>query len=93
MDSTCPARLLVGAARRLEPLDAGLARETYLQALGAALWAGEWLRREKRRSEARQQLRRAYEMLTSMGIEAFADRARRELQATGKRSANVTSPR
>jgi DNA-binding CsgD family transcriptional regulator len=45
---------------------------------------GEWLRREKRRSEARQQLRRAYEMLTAMGIEAFADRARRELQATGE---------
>ena len=35
------ARLLIGAARRLEPLDVGLARETYLQALGAALWAGE----------------------------------------------------
>ena len=34
-------RLLIGAARRLEPLDVGLARETYLQALGAALWAGE----------------------------------------------------
>ena len=45
---------------------------------------GEWLRREKRRSEARQQLRRAYEMLTAMGIEAFADRGRRELQATGE---------
>jgi DNA-binding CsgD family transcriptional regulator len=45
---------------------------------------GEWLRREKRRSEARQQLRRAYEMLTAMGVEAFAERARRELQATGE---------
>ena len=45
---------------------------------------GEWLRREKRRAEARQQLRRAYEMLTAMGIEGFAERARRELQATGE---------
>jgi DNA-binding CsgD family transcriptional regulator len=45
---------------------------------------GEWLRREKRRTEARQQLRRAYEMLTAMGIEGFAERARRELQATGE---------
>jgi DNA-binding CsgD family transcriptional regulator len=44
---------------------------------------GEWLRREKRRTEARQQLRRAYEMLAAMGVEAFAERARRELQATG----------
>ena len=45
---------------------------------------GEWLRREKQRSEAREHLRRAYEMLTAMGIEAFAERARRELQATGE---------
>ena len=45
---------------------------------------GEWLRREKRRTEARQQLRRAYEMLAAMGIEGFAERARRELQATGE---------
>jgi DNA-binding CsgD family transcriptional regulator len=54
---------------------------------------GEWLRREKRRSEARQQLRRAYEMLTAMGIDAFADRARRELQATGEtvRKRDVTT--
>ena len=35
------ARLLLGAARRLEPLNADLARETYLDALGAALWAGD----------------------------------------------------
>ena len=45
---------------------------------------GEWLRREKRRTEARQQLRRAYEMLAAMGVEGFAERARRELQATGE---------
>jgi DNA-binding CsgD family transcriptional regulator len=45
---------------------------------------GEWLRREKQRSQAREHLRRAHEMLTAMGIEAFAERARRELQATGE---------
>jgi hypothetical protein len=45
---------------------------------------GEWLRREKRRTDARQQLRRAYEMLAAMSIGAFAERARRELQATGE---------
>jgi DNA-binding CsgD family transcriptional regulator len=44
---------------------------------------GEWLRRERRRIDAREQLRIAYEMLSNMGIEAFADRARRELMATG----------
>ena len=45
---------------------------------------GEWLRRERRRAEAREHLRTAYEMLAAMGIGAFAERARRELQATGE---------
>jgi DNA-binding CsgD family transcriptional regulator len=45
---------------------------------------GEWLRRENRRVDARQQLRTAHEMLVAMGIEAFAQRARRELLATGE---------
>jgi DNA-binding CsgD family transcriptional regulator len=44
---------------------------------------GEWLRRERRRIDAREQLRTAYEMLRTMGIDAFAERARRELSATG----------
>ncbi|MEQ4722522.1 AAA family ATPase [Nonomuraea sp. B19D2] len=45
---------------------------------------GEWLRRENRRADAREQLGIAYEMLSQMGAEAFAERARRELQATGE---------
>jgi DNA-binding CsgD family transcriptional regulator len=59
----------------------------------AYLLHGEWLRHAARRSEARQQLRTAHDMLVAIGMEAFAERARRELIATGenvrKRSATT----
>jgi DNA-binding CsgD family transcriptional regulator len=45
---------------------------------------GEWLRRQRRRIDARQHLRTAHDMLDAMGIKAFAERARRELLATGE---------
>jgi DNA-binding CsgD family transcriptional regulator len=51
----------------------------------AHLLYGEWLRRAGRRVDARNQLRAAYEQFTAIGMEAFAERARRELNATGER--------
>jgi DNA-binding CsgD family transcriptional regulator len=51
----------------------------------ARLVYGEWLRRENRRVEARDQLRSAFDAFASVGAEAFAERARRELQATGEK--------
>ncbi|MEU4192346.1 AAA family ATPase [Kribbella sp. NPDC026611] len=53
------------------------------RARGALLY-GEWLRREGRRQDAREQLRTAHEQLSAIGCEAFAERARHELLATGE---------
>src|SRR5262249_11360415 len=50
----------------------------------AHLLFGEWLRRDPRRGEARKELRTAPGMLEAMGMDGFAERARRELQAPGE---------
>ena len=55
-----------------------------IDAARARLLYGEWLRREGRRADARGELRAAYEVFSQAGAEAFAERARRELLATGE---------
>jgi DNA-binding CsgD family transcriptional regulator len=53
---------------------------------------GEWLRRERRRLEARDHLRTAHRMLEAIGMESFAERARRELLATGETARRRSAP-
>lgn len=85
------------AARSQAQLDGPRTEELYREALDrlgrtdlrvesarARLLYGEWLRRAGRRVDARAQLRSAYDAFTAMGMEAFADRARHELGATGE---------
>ncbi|MGP4102142.1 helix-turn-helix transcriptional regulator [Nonomuraea sp. KM90] len=85
------ARALVseeGAAesRYLEAIDR-LGRTRLRPDLARAhLLYGEWLRRERRRVEARQHLRTAHRLFTTMGMAGFAERAERELRATGESS-------
>jgi DNA-binding CsgD family transcriptional regulator len=90
MEARCRALMSEGAtAERLyresierlgrSPLRPELARSHLLY--------GEWLRREGRRADARQHLHAAYDQLTSIGMEAFAERARKELLATGEQVA------
>ena len=68
-----------------------LGRSGAVPELGRAyLLYGEWLRRERRRRDAREVLRRALEIFASVGAAAFAERARTELRATGERARRRT---
>jgi DNA-binding CsgD family transcriptional regulator len=56
----------------------------------AHLLFGEWLRRQRRRLDARTQLRTAHDLFSDFGMEAFAERARVELEATGQHARRRT---
>jgi DNA-binding CsgD family transcriptional regulator len=62
-----------------------------VQLARAHLLYGEWLRRENRRIDARASLRLAHEHFTAIGMDAFAERARRELMATGEKVRSPTA--
>jgi DNA-binding CsgD family transcriptional regulator len=94
----CGTDWVLGAAARSRALvsDGAAAENLYREAIGrfgrtrlrvdlarAHLLYGEWLRRQRRRRDARDQLGRAYEIFDSVGAAAFAERARIELRAAG----------
>ena len=73
--------------RRSSCVEIGVSRTRLRPDLARAhLLYGEWLRREGRRVDAREQLRAAHDMFTAIGTEAFADRTSRELVATGEKA-------
>jgi DNA-binding CsgD family transcriptional regulator len=83
------SRALLSSTRDAEPLYREAVERLdrsrgVIHATRARLLYGEWLRREKRRVDAREQLRVAYERFSLIGAKAFAERARGELLATGE---------
>lgn len=85
------SRALLGAGRAaedcyVEAIERLGRTRILVQAARAHLLYGEWLRRQNRRTDARVQLRTAHEMFSRFGAQAFADRSRRELQATGEKT-------
>jgi DNA-binding CsgD family transcriptional regulator len=107
----CQTDWVLGAEARSRALvsDGAAAENLYREAIGrfgrtrlrvdlarAHLVYGEWLRRQRRRRDARDQLGRAYEIFDSIGAAAFAERARIELRASGgqahERSAETRDP-
>jgi DNA-binding CsgD family transcriptional regulator/tetratricopeptide (TPR) repeat protein len=86
IEARCRALLSAGAAAEelyREAIDRLSRTRLRPQLARAHLLYGEWLRREGRRLDAREQLRTAYDLLAAIGMEAFAERARRGLVATG----------
>jgi DNA-binding CsgD family transcriptional regulator len=87
VEARCRALVSTGPAaeRCYEESITCLARTPLRIELGRSqLLFGEWLRRDHRRAESREHLRRAYQLFSETGAAAFAERARSELQATGE---------
>ena len=88
IEARCRALLSDGAAAEelyREAIDRLSRTQLRPELARAHLLYGEWLRREGRRFDAREQLRTAHDMFVAIGMEAFAERARRELIATGEK--------
>jgi len=82
------ALLSVGAAADdlyREAIDRLCSTRVRTELARAHLLYGEWLRRQGRRVDARERLRTAYDLFTAIGMDAFAERTRREMVATGEK--------
>jgi DNA-binding CsgD family transcriptional regulator len=93
VEARCRALLSDGeAAERLygEAIERLERTRVRVELARAHLLYGEWLRRERRRLDAREQLRTAHTLFTQFGMEAFAERARVELEATGEHARKRT---
>ncbi|HEV2253648.1 MAG TPA: LuxR C-terminal-related transcriptional regulator, partial [Streptosporangiaceae bacterium] len=84
IEARCRALLSDDESRYQESVERLARSRAAVELARSRLLYGEWLRRENRRLDAREQLRAAHEMFSRMGAAAFAERARRELAATGE---------
>jgi DNA-binding CsgD family transcriptional regulator len=84
VEARCRALLSEDEASYREATDRLARSRGAVELARSQLSYGEWLRRANRRADARVLLRAAHESLSRMGAEAFAERARRELLATGE---------
>jgi DNA-binding CsgD family transcriptional regulator len=91
IEARCRALVSDDEALYLESIERLARARAALELARSRLVYGEWLRRENRRTDARACLRAAHESFSDMGAEAFAERARRELVATGETVPRITA--
>jgi DNA-binding CsgD family transcriptional regulator len=91
VEARCDAMLTDDEARHRESIERLARSRAAVDLARSRLVYGEWLRRENRRTDAREVLRIAHESFSRMGASAFAERARRELLATGETTRRITA--
>jgi DNA-binding CsgD family transcriptional regulator len=90
IDARCRALLGDDESLYRESIERLARSRAVLELARSRLLYGEWLRRENRRTDAREVLRAAHDSFSQMGAAAFAERARRELLATGETARRLT---
>jgi DNA-binding CsgD family transcriptional regulator len=90
VEARCRALLTDNESLYRESVERLARSRAVLELARSRLLYGEWLRRENRRTDAREVLRAAHDSFSQMGAAAFAERARRELLATGETARRLT---